>query len=77
MILLVDCAAHPDLLNRTHCKIQNRVVGWVERSDTHQTLMTNYRRNHITGATYFFTVNLAEAILGAYDTRRVGLPAAC
>jgi hypothetical protein len=41
-------------------------VGWVERSDTHQTTppsppaMTDYRRNFIAGGSFFFTVNLAE-----------------
>jgi putative transposase len=42
-------------------------VGWVERSETHRaarhrddTSMTNYRRNRITGGSYFFTVNLAD-----------------
>ena len=43
-------------------------VGWVERSDTHQRqsmveVMTNYRRSRTTGASYFFTVNLAERSL--------------
>ena len=38
-----------------------RIVGWVERSDTHQSRdMTQYRRNFTEGGTYFFTVNLAD-----------------
>src|SRR4051794_8080448 len=42
------------------------VVGRVERSEIHHFLapgvrvMTNYRRNFIPGASYFFTVNLAD-----------------
>jgi putative transposase len=40
------------------------VVGWVERSETHQAAarlaMINYRRNFVPGASYFFTVNLAN-----------------
>jgi putative transposase len=38
-------------------------VGWVERSETHHPRspeMTAYRRNIISGATYFFTANLAD-----------------
>jgi hypothetical protein len=40
------------------------IVGWVERSETHQAAarlaMINYRRNFVPGASYFFTVNLAN-----------------
>src|SRR5262249_38457982 len=39
-----------------------RIVGWVERSETHlfKQPMTDYRRNFILGGSFFFTVNLED-----------------
>jgi putative transposase len=52
------------LRSRFDGRTRSQIVGWVERSETHQAafriVMTSYRRNFVPGASYFFTVNLAN-----------------
>src|ERR1700730_13520382 len=50
----------PQVAPRHRDDLRRDLVGWVERSETHHFPMANYRRNFIPGASYFFTVNLAD-----------------